>query len=73
MRRPLGRESALGHIAAWAEENIEPGEREAFAEIVESELLGLHDGNYARYRIRPSEFRAWLALWNGRIGKAGPA
>ena len=73
VRRPLGRESALGHITAWAEENIEPDEREAFAEIVESELLGLHDGNYARYRIRPSEFRAWLALWNSRIGKAGPA
>ena len=30
-----------------------------FREIPERELLCLHEGNFARYKIRPSEFAAW--------------
>ena len=28
----------------------------AFCEVVETELLGLHEGKFARYPIRPDEF-----------------
>lgn len=34
-----------------------------FIESVETELLSLHEGNFARYQIRPSVFKAWVALW----------
>jgi hypothetical protein len=34
-----------------------------FIEIVETELLSLHEGNFARYRIRPSEFKKWRDVW----------
>lgn len=34
------------------------------AEVVETELLGLHEGNFVRYRIRPSEFTAWKKRWD---------
>jgi hypothetical protein len=34
-----------------------------FTEVVETELLGLHEGNFVRYRIRPSEFSAWKKTW----------
>jgi hypothetical protein len=27
-------------------------------------LLSLHEGNFARYQIRPSEFAAWRKAWN---------
>jgi Fic family protein len=27
------------------------------------ELISLHEGNFARYRIRPSEFAAWRQVW----------
>jgi hypothetical protein len=40
-------------------------DRAHFIEVVETELLSLHAGNIARYRIRPSEFVAWQAAWNG--------
>ena len=30
----------------------------------EGELLGLHEGNFARYQIKPSEFKAWGEIWN---------
>lgn len=35
-----------------------------FAELVEKELEALHEGNIARYWIRPSEFLVWKASWN---------
>jgi Fic family protein len=34
-----------------------------FIEVVETELLSLHEGNFARYRIRPSEFKKWQQVW----------
>ncbi len=34
-----------------------------FIEVVETELMKLHEGNIARYRLRPSEFEAWQKTW----------
>ena len=34
-----------------------------FVEMVETELMSLHDGNFARYRISPSEFKRWKEVW----------
>ena len=36
-----------------------------FREVVERELLSLHDGNFSRYRVRPSEFAGWQMVWRG--------
>lgn len=60
---PLDKKAAFARIAAWTSENIEISERERFREIVENELLGLHEGNFARYQIRPSEFQVWREVW----------
>lgn len=38
-------------------------ERERFVEIVENQLMNLHEGSIARYRLRPSEFLAWRKRW----------
>lgn len=35
-----------------------------FAEVAETELMSLHEGNIARYRIRPSELAAWQEAWS---------
>ena len=35
-----------------------------FTEVVETELLGLHEGNFVRYRIRPFEFTTWKVKWD---------
>jgi hypothetical protein len=34
-----------------------------FVETVDTELLSLHDGNFARYYIRPAEFKRWKEAW----------
>ncbi len=40
---------------------LEPGLRPRFLAVIEAELRGLHDGNYGRFRLRPSEYEAWAA------------
>lgn len=64
VRGALGRKDAASHIDKWTEDNITADAREAFREMAETEILSLHEGNFARYRIRPSEFQAWQEVWS---------
>ena len=64
VRGRMARTPAITHIAAWAQKNIGSSDRDRFRETAESELLGLHEGNFARYQIKPSEFAAWQKVWN---------
>jgi len=59
----INKSRASREIAAFAEEAIPQADRPRFTEIAESELIGLHEGNFARFRVRPSEFFAWKAVW----------
>lgn len=63
VRGGMGKKQAIAHIRAWVEAHIDQSEREPFREIAEDELLGLHEGNFARYQVRPSEFAAWREIW----------
>lgn len=63
IRGKMDRKGAAAHIASWAEKNIAEPERERFREMAENELLSLHEGNFARYQIRPSEFSDWQQTW----------
>ena len=59
----LDRKAAFSRIAAWAAKNVEAYEQVQFREVTENEVLGLHEGNFARYRINPSQFREWQDAW----------
>jgi len=63
VRDRLDRKAAVAFLARWTEKNIAPDERERFREMAENDLLGLHEGNFARYQLRPAEFTAWQAVW----------
>ncbi|MDE2562845.1 MAG: Fic family protein, partial [Sphingomonadales bacterium] len=60
----MDRKAAAAHIDGWSAANIVEAERGQFREIAEDELLGLHEGNFARYQVRPGEFAAWREIWN---------
>jgi len=66
---PLGRKAAGERIKLFAKDRIEDRDRDDFSAVVESELLGLHEGNFARYHIRPSEFESWYRVWNHAAGR----
>jgi hypothetical protein len=64
VRAQMDKKSALTRIAAWAMDHVGPDEQGKFREVAGNELLGLHEGNFARYQIKPSEFKAWLNVWS---------
>jgi Fic/DOC family protein len=67
VRGRMDKKNAASYIAAWVEKNgIDAAEREKFRDLAESELVSLHEGNFARYQIRPSEFEAWQEAWGER-------
>lgn len=63
IRGARGKADASKQIAAYAIESISEGDGPRFVDVAEAELVGLHEGNFARYRVRPSEFYAWKAAW----------
>jgi hypothetical protein len=38
-------------------------DQEQFIQAMETELLAIHEGNFARYRVSPNEFAQWKAGW----------
>ncbi len=60
----LSRADAPGQIKHAASFLPEP-DQQRFTEAVETELLSLHDGNFARYQVTPNQYRAWKAVWEG--------
>jgi len=69
IRERMDKKRATAHVAAWTQERVELPQRERFREVAERELLSLHEGNFARYRVRPSEFEAWQEVWTSERTK----
>ena len=59
----MTKREAIRWIARESEKRISVEDRGRFIEVVETELSSLHEGNIARYRLRPSEFEAWYKNW----------
>ena len=59
----MSRKEAL-QTAKVAASSLPKVQIEKFTQIVEEELDSLHEGNVARYRLRPSEFRGWTEGWD---------
>jgi hypothetical protein len=59
----LDKKSAIDLIRDKAKEFVSNTDQMRFVESVETELMGLHKGNIARYRLRPSEYDAWQKTW----------
>lgn len=63
VRGGFDKKRAVAFVRRESEKLAEAGERTRFAEMAEAELSGLHEGNFARYRLRPAEFATWQAKW----------
>lgn len=46
-------------LADWATQNIKAEDRPRFIAMIRRELASLHEGNIARYQLRPAEFANW--------------
>lgn len=44
-------------------QTLPENDRTRFIETIDTELLSLHEGNFAPYWVSPLEFKAWRAVW----------
>jgi hypothetical protein len=63
VRGGLDKKAAAAFVRQEAQKLPVPGDRPRFAHLTETELTSLHEGNFARYRLSPSEFAAWQKTW----------
>ena len=59
----MGKLKSSQFISKFAQENVSFEDRNRFIEIVEVEVMSLHEGNFSRFKIRLSEFFEWQSLW----------
>jgi Fic family protein len=63
IRSRCDRREAVARLRHWAEESVIKTDRKRFVAAAEETLAGIHEGNFARYRVRPAEFESWQAIW----------
>jgi hypothetical protein len=66
VRQGVALEAVSAFALDRAQANVAEADRARFVEVVATELEALHEGNIARYRIRPSEFHAWRKAARGK-------
>ena len=64
VREQMDKKTAIRVIQMKANQINSREEKERFIQTVEAELRGLHEGNIARYHIRPREYEPWYAHWS---------
>jgi len=52
-------DDAVEVLSQLAKDLVQEDDRDHFLKIANEEIDALHEGNFARYRLRPSEFLAW--------------
>ncbi len=63
LRERMERGRAIAFIRLEVEKNVAPNEQARLVEVIETEIMSLHEGNFARYKVTPSEYEAWRAAW----------
>ena len=63
VRGKLNQQEAIALIRRCADEHMPEVDRARFVEVTESQVMALHEGNIARFRLRPSEFQSWVQGW----------
>ena len=58
-----GPKTAVATIPQTADKSIAPHDQARFIEVVEIEVMSLHEGNIVRYKLSPSEYEAWYNTW----------
>ncbi len=63
VQRKMNKLEGSHHISKFAGESVPSQDRNRFIEVAEIEVSSLHEGNFARFRIRPSAFFEWQKGW----------
>lgn len=64
IRRCLDKQTAVAAIKQKASDAVPLEDQAKFIEVIEIELMSLHKGNIARFRLKLSEYEEWLKTWH---------
>jgi hypothetical protein len=64
VRGNMDKKAATAFIRLRAMEDVPHEDQARLIEVVETEVMSLHEGNIARYRLRPAEYQLWLEHWH---------
>ena len=59
----MDKKATTSHLRRRASEALPPAEGTRLVDVVETEVMSLHEGNVARFRLSPPEFEAWQKVW----------
>lgn len=63
VQHKMNKLEAAQYIAKFAHDRISLEDHNRFIEVVEVEVNSLHEGNFARFKIKLSEFFEWQKKW----------
>ncbi len=63
VRSGMNKKTATAFIQRRATEKMLPADQARFIEVVETEVMNLHEGNIARYRLWTSQYQKWQETW----------
>jgi Fic family protein len=64
VREKMDKKLATAFIRKQAKNKVPDSDQMKFIEVVETELMNVHEGNISRYGLRPSEFEIWQKGWS---------
>lgn len=59
----MDKKAATAFIRRRASDDVPQEDQARFIEVVETAVMNLHEGNIARYRLRPSQYQKWKETW----------
>jgi hypothetical protein len=59
----LDKLSATAFLRNQAKESVPLADQLKFIEVVETELMNLHEGNISRYGLRLADYEKWHRIW----------
>ena len=63
VQQKMNKQQAVIFVQQHAYGHIKPEDCDHFIEVVDNQLLSLHAGSIARYRLKPSEYQVWQQGW----------
>lgn len=63
VRNRMDKKAAAAFIKRRALDDVPREDQARFVEVTETEIMSLHEGNTARYRLRPAEYETWRETW----------
>ena len=60
----MDKRSTTAYLRRRASETLPPAPGTRLVDVVETEVMSLHEGNIARFRLSPPQFEAWRKIWS---------